>query len=60
VFAYSYWGALPEGTQAIGVGTSLVSSVVPELSTGATLLFGLFTLLGFWIKQSKFDKGIVK
>lgn len=41
--AYTTWGSLPIGTQAVGVGTWLVSSV-PEPSDSASLCLGLLVL----------------
>jgi hypothetical protein len=38
--AYTTWGSLPVGTNAVGVGTWLVSSV-PEPATIFTMLTGL-------------------
>lgn len=41
--AYTTWGSLPVGTQAVGVGTWLVSSV-PEPSSLVSLCLGLLVL----------------
>ncbi len=50
--AYTTWGSLPVGTQAVGVGTWLVSSV-PEPSTLSSLCIGLLILVASCMRANK-------
>lgn len=50
--AYSTWGSLPVGTQAVGVGTWLVSSV-PAPSSWISLSLGIVLLGGAHIKGKR-------
>jgi hypothetical protein len=52
--AYSNWGSLPTGTQAVGVGTWLVSSV-PEISMRSSFFLGLLMFFGIWTNSSKLN-----
>lgn len=54
--AYTTWGSLPVGTQAVGVGTWLVSSV-PEPSTFASLCLGLLVLGASRMRANKVFQG---